>query len=34
MRPIIKENFSILFNENGYLELADFILKKNYQNIL
>jgi len=34
MRPIIKEKFSILFNENGYLELADFILKKNYQNIL
>ncbi len=34
MRPIIKENFSILFNENGYIGLADFILKKKYQNIL
>ena len=34
MKALIKEKFSILFDQNGYLQLAKFILEKDFQKIL
>ena len=34
MKEIISDKFSILFEEDGYAELANFILKNNFNKIL
>ena len=34
MKPIKKDKFSILFNQNGYLELIDYINNNNFNKIL
>ena len=34
MNPIKKDKFSILFNQDGYLELTDYIKNNNFNKIL